>query len=118
MFVYFQMSKLIQINQDLQARLQHCEIAYEQVRVENLLMQEKLHQLGINVLDLVKGNGLKMVRSPSGSPPQRSTPQILQPEGSSLLAGYPLLHPGLLQSHLAAAAERYVKKERESGNGT
>jgi len=114
------MGKLIQLNQDLQARLQHYEIAYEQIRVENIIMQEKLRKLGINVLDLIKAgcNGLNMLRSPSGSPPQRTTPQMLPTDSSSLLAGYSMLHPSLLQSHLAAVAERYVKKERDSNGGT
>lgn len=120
--LYLQMGKLLQINQELQTRLQHYEIAYDQMRMENIIMQDKLHQLGINVLDLVKANcnGMKLVRSPSGSPPQRSTPQILPTEQSSplLTAGYSMLHPSVLQSHLAAAAERYVKKERETNGGT
>lgn len=108
------MGKLIQINQELQARLQHYEMAFEQIRLENIIMQDKLLQMGINVLDLVKANcngSLKMIRSPSGSPPQRSTPQRSPTEHASpILGAYPLLPPpGLLQSHV----ERFVKKERD-----
>lgn len=68
-----EVSKLLQVNQDLSARLQHYELAYEQLRCENIILQDKLHQLGINVLDIVakphaSNGGLKLVKSPSRSP--------------------------------------------------
>lgn len=117
-FFYFQMSKLVQINHELQVRLQHYEVVFEQVRLENIIMQEKLFQMGINVLDLVKANcngNLKMIRSPSGSPPQQATPARSPTEHASslLAAGFPLhQQPGLLPSH----SDRFIKKEHDSSS--
>ena len=104
---YFQVSKLLQVNQDLSARLQHYELAYEQLRCENMILQDKLHQLGINVLDIVTkphatNGGLKLVKSPSRSPPETL---------SSRHRGY--LGPiGQLPAH--HMLEMMVKKERDT----
>lgn len=107
---YFQVGKLLQVNQDLSARLQHYELAYEQLRCENMILQDKLHQLGINVLDIIakphsSNGGLKLVKSPSRSP-QRSPPETL----SSRHRGYLPMTP-LPAHHML---EMMVKKERDT----
>ena len=107
-FFFFQVSKLLQVNQDLSARLQHYELAYEQLRCENIILQDKLHQLGINVLDIVAkphatNGGLKLVKSPSRSPtetlPSRHPRGYLGP-----MASLPAHH----------MLEMMVKKERDT----
>lgn len=105
-----EVGKLLQVNQDLSARLQHYELAYEQLRCENMILQDKLHQLGINVLDIIakphsSNGGLKLVKSPSRSP-QRSPPETL----SSRHRGYLPMTP-LPAHHML---EMMVKKERDT----
>jgi len=74
-FLSFQASKYAQINRELQTRLQQYELAYSQLRCDNLLMQEELQRLGVMVPDLLtkkKYNGRytpsKLPSSPQGSP--------------------------------------------------
>ena len=114
--ISLQIGKLLQVNQELQGRLQHYEMAFEQIRVENILMQEKLLQMGVNVLDLVKTNctgGFKMMRSPSGSPPQRSATEAAAMSVANVRGyGGGVLPLGVMQSH-PNLDMFVVKKERD-----
>ncbi|KAL3862214.1 hypothetical protein ACJMK2_008200 [Sinanodonta woodiana] len=101
-------SKLIQMNRDLQKQLQQFEIAYEQIRVENILMSEKLHQLGINILDLLSKpsfNG-NHVKSPPRSPPRSSAVETMSSARQR----------GSASSHHSSTKESStsVKKERDT----
>ncbi|XP_052820891.1 ski oncogene-like [Mya arenaria] len=113
------MGKVIQLNQELSSRLQQYEVLLEQVRIDNMMMREKLLQMGVNVMDLTKasypGGNCKLLCSPSGSPPQRSPSET---PGAALLAGYAahMLHSSMLQQYAGlsgVSAERYIKKERD-----
>jgi len=121
-----QMGKVVQLNQELKSRLHQYELLFEQLRLDNLLMREKLLQLGVNVMDLTKtsyNGSCKFLASPSGSPPQRSPTEAPTTPQAALLAGYAahMLHSSMLQSYagLAVSAasvgsnDRYVKQERD-----
>ena len=106
------MGKLLQVNQDLSSRLQHYEIAYEQLRCENMILQDKLHQLGINVLDIIakphSSNGsFKLVKSPSRSPQRSPTETMSSPRHRGYMG--PM---GPLPAH--HMLEMMVKKERDT----
>ena len=76
-------------------------------------MQEKLLTMGVNIIDLMKANcngNMKLMKSPSRSPQQRSPTEAISPVHNH---GYPVMPPGVLPSH--AAVEMYLKKEREGG---
>ena len=120
------MGQLLQVNQELQARLQCYERAFDQMRLENLIMHEKLLQLGVNVLDLVNStncNGsssaVHLLKSPATAAglaaaavatTQRSPSEKVSPTGGH--HGYPIIPLSVMQSHLNL--EKLVKKERES----
>ena len=73
--VSFQASKYVQINAELQARLHQYELLYEQVRRDNLILQDELQRSGVMVTELLsKQRRFTLPSSPQVSPRKLSPP--------------------------------------------